>query len=85
MIATAANDATLKERTWVLLTEATPGGGDCGDTCTPTKNWSRSFALKLRGFGAQGDEPSGRLGNAGGIPLSSQWCAGPPSRVRKPG
>jgi len=54
MIATAANDATLKERTWVLLTEATPGCGECGDTRTPTKNWSRSFALKLRGFGAQG-------------------------------
>jgi len=26
LIAAAANDATLKERTWVLLTEATPGG-----------------------------------------------------------
>ena len=26
MIAAAANDATLKERTWVLLTEAAPGG-----------------------------------------------------------
>jgi phenylpyruvate tautomerase PptA (4-oxalocrotonate tautomerase family) len=26
LIATAANDSTLKTRTWVLLTEATPGG-----------------------------------------------------------
>jgi phenylpyruvate tautomerase PptA (4-oxalocrotonate tautomerase family) len=26
LIAVAANDATLKERTWVLLTEAAPGG-----------------------------------------------------------
>jgi len=26
LIATAAGDPTLKERTWVLLTEATPGG-----------------------------------------------------------
>jgi phenylpyruvate tautomerase PptA (4-oxalocrotonate tautomerase family) len=26
LIATAANDATLKTRTWVLLTEASPGG-----------------------------------------------------------
>jgi phenylpyruvate tautomerase PptA (4-oxalocrotonate tautomerase family) len=26
MVATAANDPTLKDRTWVLLTEATPGG-----------------------------------------------------------
>jgi phenylpyruvate tautomerase PptA (4-oxalocrotonate tautomerase family) len=50
LIATAANEAALKERTWVLLSEATPGGGDCGTRAT--KNWSRSFALKLQSFGA---------------------------------
>jgi len=34
MIATAANGATLKERTWVLLTEATPGWGLWGHAHT---------------------------------------------------
>ncbi len=37
LIATAANDPTLRERTWVLLTEATPGGWVCGGTPRPAR------------------------------------------------
>ena len=34
LVAAAANDAELKKRTWVLLTEATPGGWGLWGTCT---------------------------------------------------
>lgn len=43
LVATAANDQSLAERTWVLLSEATPGGWGCGDMPIPTK---RSSALR---------------------------------------
>ncbi|MGC2032777.1 MAG: hypothetical protein WA642_22365 [Steroidobacteraceae bacterium] len=76
MIAAAANDATLKERTWVLLTEAAPGGwGLWGHAHT---NEELVEVVRLPGFGAQGDEPSGRLGNSGGASASPIGPVGRP-------
>ena len=41
LVAAAANDPGLKKRTWVLLTEATPGGWDSGDTPIRTMSCRR--------------------------------------------
>ena len=41
LVAKAAGDPTLAERTWVLLTEAAPGGWGLWARRTPTKNSSR--------------------------------------------
>lgn len=38
LVATAANDTSLRERTWVLLTEAVEGGWGSGATLIPTRN-----------------------------------------------
>src|SRR5713101_6949205 len=39
IIARAAGDPTLAQRTWVLLTEAVPGDGGWPVTPIPTTNW----------------------------------------------
>jgi hypothetical protein len=52
LVAAAAGDPSLTERTWVLLTEALRAGGACGATPTPTKNSSQPRGPR---------SPSGRL------------------------
>ncbi len=47
LVAAAAGDPTLKERTWVLLTEAAPGGWACGAMPIPMKNLLRQPGQKL--------------------------------------
>ena len=49
LVATAAKDPALKRRTWVLMTEATPGGWDYGDTPIAMRNSSVPLVRKSPG------------------------------------
>jgi hypothetical protein len=52
LVAAAANDLSLKRRTGVLLTEATPGGWGLWDTPIRTTSSSAQPEQRLRNFGA---------------------------------
>src|SRR5271155_3507069 len=53
LVATAANDPELKTRTWVLLTEATPGVWGCGGTPRPTRSSSGRPGPGSPGYGGE--------------------------------
>jgi len=53
LVTAAAKDPDLKTRTWVLLAEAAPEAGACGDTRTRTRSSSPPLALRSSGFVAE--------------------------------
>jgi hypothetical protein len=55
LVAAAANDPGLKERTWVLLTEQRQVAGGSGDTPIRTMSSSARRGRRSRSFGADND------------------------------
>jgi phenylpyruvate tautomerase PptA (4-oxalocrotonate tautomerase family) len=62
LIAAAANDATLKERTWVLLIEATSGGWGLRGHAHTNEELVEVVRAEIARLRNSGDEPSSRLG-----------------------
>lgn len=76
IVAAAAGDPSLRERTWVLLTESPEGAGESPVMPTPTPTSQRSHELRSKGVDANERDQSHSVRNNHRRSQQTAWPSG---------